>query len=238
MFATVEEARKPRRWRALTLSVVVHGVIAFAALGAALWQVPAIAEPPLNDVFSVALPAPAEEHRSVEVRHTAAAQPPSAPPAATVTPQQPQQVPDQLPTREENTSPALQTATAPPATEGGDSLGTDPGPAAGSDPVGGDDGGPIRIDGRIVKPEIIPGTRIEPRYTESARRVRLEGTVVLEAIIDQRGEVVNLHPLRSLPLGLTEAAIEAVRQWRFRPATLFGKPVKVYFTVTVQFHSR
>ncbi len=75
-----------------------------------------------------------------------------------------------------------------------------------------------------------------PRYTEIARRVRLEGRVVLQAVIDKRGEVTSVRVLAGLGLGLDQAAVEAIRSWRFDPAQLAdGRPVAVYYTLTVSF---
>jgi protein TonB len=58
--------------------------------------------------------------------------------------------------------------------------------------------------------------------------------VILEAVISENGNVEGVKVLASRGL-LDQAAIDAVRQWRYRPATLNGKPVRVYFTVTVDF---
>jgi protein TonB len=57
--------------------------------------------------------------------------------------------------------------------------------------------------------------------------------VILEVVIDERGNVIGSRVMKGLPMGLDLAAEEAVRQWRFKPATQYGKPVKVYYTVTV-----
>jgi protein TonB len=63
----------------------------------------------------------------------------------------------------------------------------------------------------------------------------MQGTVIVEAIIDQQGQVTSVRVLKSLPMGLDNAAAEAVKKWRFRPAELNGKPVTVYFVLTVNF---
>jgi protein TonB len=78
--------------------------------------------------------------------------------------------------------------------------------------------------------------RVEPVYPESARRARMSGQVVIEAVITDRGEVASPRVLQSTaePL-LNDEALKAVRQWRYRPATFRGKPVRVYLTVTVTF---
>jgi TonB family protein len=57
--------------------------------------------------------------------------------------------------------------------------------------------------------------------------------VILEAIIDQEGCVTNAHVLKGLPEGLDKAALTAVKEWVFEPATLGGSPVKVFYTLTV-----
>ena len=77
--------------------------------------------------------------------------------------------------------------------------------------------------------------RVQPAYTEIARRARIQGIVVVETIIDTQGSVTDVRVLKSLPMGLSESAVDAVKQWRFRPATLDRRPVSVYFTLTVKF---
>ena len=74
-----------------------------------------------------------------------------------------------------------------------------------------------------------------PRYTEIARRARIQGIVQLEAIIDEQGTVTEIEVRSGLPMGLTEAAVDAARQWRYRPARLNGRPVAVYFILSVHF---
>jgi protein TonB len=73
-----------------------------------------------------------------------------------------------------------------------------------------------------------------PVYPEVARQARVEGTVILEAVIDTSGRVTQLRVLRSVPL-LDQAALEAVRQWRYTPSTYGGRPVSVLMTITVRF---
>jgi protein TonB len=67
-----------------------------------------------------------------------------------------------------------------------------------------------------------------------AQTAHVKGVVILEAIIDERGAVKQVTVLRSIPL-LDQAAVEAVRQWRFTPARLNGEAVPVVMTVTVNF---
>ena len=59
--------------------------------------------------------------------------------------------------------------------------------------------------------------------------------MIVQAIIDKEGNVTNVKLLKSLPMGLGEEASKAVRNWKFKPATLNGKPVDVYYNLTVTF---
>jgi protein TonB len=85
----------------------------------------------------------------------------------------------------------------------------------------------------MTRPVIVHS--VQPRYTELARRAGIQGTVIVEAVIDQKGQVTNVRVLRGLPMGLDRAAVEAIQQWRFKPALLDDRPVKVFFTLTVNF---
>jgi periplasmic protein TonB len=73
-----------------------------------------------------------------------------------------------------------------------------------------------------------------PVYPEVPRLARVEGQVVIEAVIGVTGDVVETRVLRSTPM-FTEAALAAVRQWKYRPTLLNGRPVPVVLTVTVTF---
>lgn len=78
-----------------------------------------------------------------------------------------------------------------------------------------------------------------PQYTEPARRARIQGVVIVQAIIDEQGNVSHVKLLEGLPLGLDQAALDAIRQWRFEPARMTdGRPVAVYYTLTVNFELR
>lgn len=77
--------------------------------------------------------------------------------------------------------------------------------------------------------------QVAPRYPAAARRARAEGRVILRAVIRSDGSVGTVDIVNDLPFGLGEAAREAVRQWRFRPAQYRGEAISVYYTVTVNF---
>lgn len=96
--------------------------------------------------------------------------------------------------------------------------------------------GPVRfvVGGNITEPEKLSGPN--PIYPEAARRARIQGVVVLECTIGKDGTVTEAKVLRGLPLGLTEAAQDAVRKWKFKASTLNGKPVEVLYILTVRFN--
>jgi protein TonB len=73
-----------------------------------------------------------------------------------------------------------------------------------------------------------------PVYPEIARAARVEGTVVLEAVLDPSGRVTDLRVVTSVPL-LDRAALDAVRQWRYTPSVSYGRPVSVLMTITIRF---
>ena len=77
--------------------------------------------------------------------------------------------------------------------------------------------------------------KVEPEYSEEARKAKFQGTVVLEIVIDEHGYSTNFKILNPLGLGLDEKAVEAVKQWRFRPAMKNGKPVAVVARIEVSF---
>jgi TonB family protein len=93
---------------------------------------------------------------------------------------------------------------------------------------------PYRVGGAVTPPELLSrGTG--PAYTEEARRARVQGVVIVEVIIDERGAVTSARVLKGLPMGLDAKALEMVRTWRYKPATFEGKPVAVYLNLTVNF---
>ncbi len=93
--------------------------------------------------------------------------------------------------------------------------------------------GPIMVGGDVLPPEKTFWP--QPQYTEIARKARIQGVVIVQAIIDKEGDVTNVKVLKGLPMGLDQAAIDAVKKWKFKPATLNGKPVAVFYNLTVNF---
>ncbi len=90
----------------------------------------------------------------------------------------------------------------------------------------------VRAVGDIKPPKLIK--KVEPIYPEVAREAGVEGIVILEAETDEKGNVVRVQVLRSIPL-LDQAAIDAVKQWKYEPALINGQPTGIIFTVTVSF---
>jgi protein TonB len=76
--------------------------------------------------------------------------------------------------------------------------------------------------------------KVLPTYPPLARNVRIQGQVVLQAVISKQGIIENLRLLSGHPM-LVPAAIEAVRQWRYRPYVLNNEPVEVETLITVNF---
>ncbi|HEX8255645.1 MAG TPA: TonB family protein [Thermoanaerobaculia bacterium] len=94
-------------------------------------------------------------------------------------------------------------------------------------------GDAVRVGGNVRAPVTIE--RVQPDYTESARRARVQGIVIVEAVIDRQGDVTEARVLKPLPMGLDQQALAAVRQWKFKPGTLNGQPVPVYWNLTINF---
>lgn len=93
--------------------------------------------------------------------------------------------------------------------------------------------GPIYVGGDVKPPERIFDP--QPQYTEIARKARVQGVVIVQAIIDKQGNVTNVKVLKGLSMGLDDEAVKAIKKWQFKPATLNGKPVDVYYNLTVNF---
>jgi protein TonB len=76
--------------------------------------------------------------------------------------------------------------------------------------------------------------KVLPTYPPLARSARIQGQVLLQAVISKQGVIENLRVLSGHPM-LVQAAIDAVRQWRYRPYVLNNEPVEVETQVTVNF---
>jgi TonB family protein len=90
-----------------------------------------------------------------------------------------------------------------------------------------------RIEPPIQAPVVT--SRVEPHYPDEYRRAGVSGIAILEAALSETGAVENVGVIKSIAPGLDMAAVEAVRQWKFQPATRDGKPVPVLFNLTINF---
>jgi protein TonB len=235
-----------RRPLLLTVSITAHAAVITAVVATSLASVTLPKRAPNQvtiPVFDHMPPMQGDNGQQQQQKKTPAVTPPqtvkreTAPPA---TPTTPQVVPDHVV--------PMQTADSGPA--------GDPGPATGSDtpgtpgvpwgkPGGFDvDGPPAKADvpepkiytvaGDVKAPRVL--RRVTPPYPEVARRMRLNGTVILECIIDQSGHVRDAKVLQSSFAAFEQPALDAIRQWEFAPGTLNGQPVNVQFNLTISFH--
>ena len=236
--ALLSQRRQSRRTSVFVTAIAAHAVLLGGVVAAQYWKVDAVVEPQMNDVLHLSLPTPPLEKAKVEKK--AATPPPQKhdvmPPVVT-----PQTAPPA------NTQPTVVPEVIPPTppTAGNDTPSDEPQNGNGSNGSqngvpfaigsGDDSDGPIQIGQGITAPLAV--TRVSPLYTESARRARIQGVVILEAVIDREGNVGDVKVLKGLGFGLDENATSAVARWKFKPAhTGDGRAVSVYFRLTVDYH--
>jgi protein TonB len=258
----IESAGKDRRkgaWVSTLLSSLIHVALigAVAMAGQVVKEKADVIERPMA-AFVVAAspppppppPPPAPSGSSTTTRMRVELQPPQQIPF-----QQPNEIPQQLPEVALPETPQSADTTADGGMPGGQEGGVRGG-IAGGDPngeiggtLGGTPGGtgtthgqpgggniaqvPVRVGGNVLPPKIV--TRVEPQYTEPARRAKIEGIVIIEAVIDRNGNVTEARILKPLSFGLDQQALQAILAWKFRPGTLNGQPVPVYYNLTVNF---
>jgi TonB family protein len=112
---------------------------------------------------------------------------------------------------------------------------------AGSDPLTfaitarepGESPAPRKIEGKVVPPRIIE--KVAPKYPSQVKKEAKSGTVTLQIVIDETGAVSKVAVLKPSEPAFDAAAREAVQRWKYAPATLEGKPVAVYATITIVF---
>jgi periplasmic protein TonB len=217
----------------LKATVLLHIVVLGSIWFYGWMRVPSIPEPPLQVTFAQIAPPPPP--------------PPPPPPAAKAPEPKPEPVmpkPEELvePEKVPEATPLPDTAgTSAGSSEAGDGTegGVEGGVAGGV--VGGvpgsvsGDTGPLRIGGDVLAPSI--ETRVDPIYPPAARNARLQGVVVLEIVVRKDGTVdpSSIKVIRSLGMGLTQSALDAVKKWRFKPATRRGLPVDVIDRIEVSF---
>ena len=219
-----------RAWYTVPLSIAAH-----IAVAAVVIVVPLMA--------TDALPAPSRMLASF----VATAPPPPPPPVAPAAPQQKQQTsPDSNPDAAPLNAPDKIADEAPPSppplgtvAEGGlpGPFGASTGTTTGLVPPPPPPPAPALTKPLPVGGDIKPPAKIKdvpPVYPRIAQENRVSGTVIIQATIGVDGRVTNAQLLKSVPL-LDDAALTAVRQWRFTPTRLNGVPIPVLMTVTVAF---
>jgi periplasmic protein TonB len=236
--AMIESAKKrknTRRWWIFGTAIGIHVVLGSVASFASFWNVEDLPEPAIQVSFVSAPPPPPPpappKGRPKRPKPAQVVRPKVVP---SLQPVQPVIIPENIPAPDTPDLPDMPDIEFDDTgVDGGVEGGVEGGVPGGVVGGMGEPDAPIRVEGNVTQPEIIK--RVEPRYTEMARRARISGVVIVEAIIDKQGNVTNARILRGLGGGLNEEAIEAVEKWQFKPATLNGRPVTVYFTLTITF---
>jgi TonB family protein len=115
----------------------------------------------------------------------------------------------------------------------GGGIGSGDGAGFGPGSGGGFGGGAFKAGGGVSQPTLV--SKVDPEYSEEARKAKYSGTVTLQLIVDVDGKAKSVKVMKGVGLGLDEKAIEAVQKWRFVPGKKNGQPVPVYATVEVNF---
>ena len=243
----IESAGKDKKkggWVNALISAVLHILIIGAVVAAGYYvkKNPEVIEKPIQAFITSAPPPPPPPPPAA----SSASSRPRVQPVETPRPQptfhQPRETPREVPQTAENTDTAPETGGVVGGQKGGVVGGVVGGQIGGviGGTLGGQLGGQLggtgtalRVGGDVKAPIAI--NRVEPQYTEVARKARIEGMVIIEAIIDRNGNVTDVRILKPLPLGLGDAALEAVKRWKFQPGTLNGQPVPVIYNLTVNF---
>ncbi|MGH9658753.1 MAG: energy transducer TonB [Bryobacteraceae bacterium] len=118
-------------------------------------------------------------------------------------------------------------------TGSGGGVGSGRGAGFGPGEGGGVGGGVFRVGGGVTAPLIL--YKIDPEYSEEARKAKYSGTVILYIEVDATGRARNLRIVKGIGLGLDEKAIEAVNKWKFKPGLRDGRPVIVAAHIEVNF---
>lgn len=240
----------PRSAGILPLAALLHATAFSGLVAAQYWHVEDVAPPVVVERFvQVILPdfTPRGPQNEPPAAQPAAAAPAEArqPQPAVVTPAtappvvQPETLPTSVPGPA--TGPEIEGGPfvpagpiGPPSSGGGDCLvdcATTPGGG------GGEGDGPVHVVAGITPPQLLD--RVLPVYPERARQARRSGRVLVEAVIDRDGRVLDAQVASPrLGFGLEESALAAVRRWRFSPALRGSQPVAVYFRLTVDFDLR
>lgn len=119
-------------------------------------------------------------------------------------------------------------------TGSGGGIGSGKGNGYGPGEGGGYGGGLYHVGGGVSAPQLVFAP--DPEFSDEARRAKYQGVCVVSLIVDAQGMPQRVQVVRHLGMGLDEKAVEAVKQYKFKPSTYQGKPVPVEITVEVNFH--
>ena len=244
MFETIvkQSAGNPRaRWTTVVISASIHGAVLLAVVLTTLYATGTLPEPESVMVFVASAPAPP---------------PPPAPVVAEPAPK-PAAKPAVRNVEPVRMAPveAVPVAAAPleapsgiaPETglEGGRATTVEAGFESGvagavsGGIIGGFDAElpppsePVRVGGSVKTPRLL--VRVPPDYPAMAASAQMEGRVILEATVDEEGSVDDVRVLRSHAI-FDDAAVEALKQWRYEPLVFNGRPVPFVLTVTLSFN--
>ncbi len=229
-----------------SLATLAHLLALFSLLGASYLAVEPVAPPlpPPDVTFWVVTPRPDDSSRGPEKRTPIPAKGEAATHETSPPTPVPQTPPESPVIETESEIPPPEPESAGYADSGGDAgLGSPGGIPGGIGPEGGGTGGPGSGQGGEAGPmELTPHmsppvllVKVEPDYPEVMRRARIPGRVVVEAVIGTDGSVEEAQVLSATNPTFGDAAVQAVRRWRYRPALQSGLPVRVYFRVLFEF---
>jgi protein TonB len=246
MFESTLEAQAlhegERRFGTLSAAALAHAAVGATIVAVTAFIVPPVRPPELPPVVVIVSPIPKADVTPQTVR----ALPPKkgrddAQPARALLP--PRDAPPTPPVKTPDLSPVPPPDDSLPGPDqsgdrsggtNGDSSGVTGGSSEGD--AGGIDGqgaGPVYVTGDMVRPVLL--LKGEPAYPQAARRAGLGGRVTLRAVIAEDGSVESVEVFSSTNSLFDDAAVDAVRKWRYRPALMNGRPVRVYFSVVVSF---
>src|SRR5881628_2732026 len=233
VFSTTQK-RRTRRWLTVPFALFAHAVVFGGLILTSFLSVESVPPPPITISF-VAAPPPPPPPPPPPARHkkTTEVKPKEIPKPTEIV--QPKVVPEEKPVP--ITAPE-EDSSEDDGVDGGVEGGVEGGVVGGvvggvlGGMLGGADGGmldqPLYAGiGGVTNPELIPKSKVKPTYPEIARKAKVSGQVILQAVVRKDGSVGDIQVLRSpgSKFGFDEAAIAAVKQWRYKPGLQNGKPV-------------
>jgi len=227
-----------RKLATLPAALAVHAMAFGFVMVGQLWAVDQVPEMvPLQPLVVHILPPPGDGNADKPGHHTR-----HVPAAHVARPPlvQPPEVPSETPKAKDPEPSGPNTVLGGGRLDGED--GTDSGPGMGTDGENSDESDEkevesvttLRIGGEVLAPVAVIQT--PPQYPEVARRLGIQGLVLIETIIDEFGNVTNPVVTKEPGFGLGAAALDVVRTWRYKPATLNRRAVRVYMAITLNFH--